>query len=86
MLDNHITSQYTHTLTVTGRQGGLYTCTVANNGPSNNVTSAQLTVQGTYNIVCNVRVYAHAYDYNIYSCMYNVSKQRTICRCRACYA
>ena len=46
VLDNRTTSQYTHTLTVTGRLGGLYICTVANNKPSNNVTSAQLTVQG----------------------------------------
>ena len=49
VLGNRTTSQYTHTLTVTGRLGGLYTCTVANNRPSNNVTSAQLTVQGTCN-------------------------------------
>ena len=27
---NGVTAQYTHTLTVTGRLGGLYTCTVAN--------------------------------------------------------
>ena len=47
VLDNRVTSQYTHTLTVTGRLGGLYTCTVANNRPSNNVTSAQLALQGT---------------------------------------
>ena len=46
VLDDRVTSQYTHTLTVTGRLGGLYTCTVANNRPTNNVTSAQLTVQG----------------------------------------
>ena len=31
---NGVTAQYTHTLTVTGRLGGLYTCTVANNKPS----------------------------------------------------
>ena len=43
-LDNNITAQYTHTLTVTGRLPGLYTCTVANNKPS--LDSAQLTVQG----------------------------------------
>ena len=49
VLDNHITSQYTHTLTVTGRLEGLYTCTVANNRPSNNTASAQLTVQGMCN-------------------------------------
>ena len=44
VLDNHTTSQYTHTLTVTGRLGGLYTCTVANNKPSED--SEQLTVRG----------------------------------------
>ena len=43
VLDNTVTSQYIHTLTVTG---GLYTCTVANNKPSNAV--AQLTVEGMY--------------------------------------
>ena len=46
VLDNRETSQYTHTLTVTGRLGGDYTCTVANNKPSED--SAQLTVQGIY--------------------------------------
>ena len=51
VLDNRETSQYTHTLTVTGRLGGLYTCTVANNRPTNNEASAQLTVQGTFNIM-----------------------------------
>ena len=48
VLDNRITSQYTHTLTVTGKLGGLYTCTVANNKPSED--SAQLTVQGITHI------------------------------------
>ena len=47
VLDNPVTAQYTHTLTVTGRLGGLYTCTVANNKPSKD--SAQLIVQGTLN-------------------------------------
>ena len=46
VLDNRTTSQYTHTLTVTGRLGGNYTCTVANNKPSED--SAQLIVQGIY--------------------------------------
>ena len=46
VLDNRITSQYTHTLTVTGRLGGDYTCTVASNKPSN--ASAQLTVEGIF--------------------------------------
>ena len=34
VLDDPVTAQYTHTLTVTGRLGGLYQCTVANNKPS----------------------------------------------------
>ena len=38
------TAQYTHNLTVTGRLGGLYTCTVANDKPSED--SAHLNVQG----------------------------------------
>ena len=43
-INNATTAQYTHTLTVTGRLGGLYTYTaVANNTPSENSTS--LTVQ-----------------------------------------
>ena len=45
VLDNRETSQYTHTLTVTGREEGDYICIVANNKPSNAV--AQLTVEGT---------------------------------------
>ena len=44
VLDNRTTSQYTHTLTVTGRLGGDYTCTVANDRPSED--SEQLTVRG----------------------------------------
>ena len=44
MLDNRVTAQYNHTLTVTGRLGGLYTCTVANNKSSED--SAQLKVEG----------------------------------------
>ena len=46
VLNDPVTAQYTHTLTVTGRLGGLYTnfsCTVANNKSED---SAQLTVQG----------------------------------------
>ena len=50
MLDDPVTAQYTHTLTVTERQGGQYQCTVSNNKPSHNSTS--LTVQ--------VQVYVHS--------------------------
>ena len=34
VLDDAATATYTHTLTVTGRLGGLYTCTVSNDKPS----------------------------------------------------
>ena len=64
-LDNNITAQYTHTLTMTGRLGGLYTCTVANNKPSND--SSSLRVKGKDNmrthhttqasLKCHVHVY-----------------------------
>ena len=46
VLDDRVTAQYTHTLTVTGRLGGLYTCTVANDKPSE--TQSNITVQGVY--------------------------------------
>ena len=42
VLDDPVTAQYTHTLTVT--TGGEYTCTVSNNKPSSD--SATITVPG----------------------------------------
>ena len=48
VLNNATTAQYTHTLTVTGRLGGLYTCNVSNDKPSED--SAQLNVQGNMHI------------------------------------
>ena len=52
VLDDPVTAQYTHTLTVTGRLGGLYTCFVANDKPSEAVS--YITVQGVYtNDYCN---------------------------------
>ena len=44
VLDDRVTAQYTHTLTVNGRVGGLYKCSVANR--VSNVTSAELHVIG----------------------------------------
>ena len=44
VLNNAVTAQYTHTLTVT--TGGEYTCTVSNNKPSSD--SASITVEGIY--------------------------------------
>ena len=46
VLNDGKTSQYTHTLTVTGRLGGLYTCTVANNKPSEDLT--KYTIKGMH--------------------------------------
>ena len=43
VLNDTMTAQYTHTLTVTA--AGIYTCTVANNKPSS-ATSASITVPG----------------------------------------
>ena len=65
-LDNSITAQYTHTLTMTGRLGGLYTCSVVNNKPSND--SSSLRVKGKDNMCTHhttqrlwkCRVHAHA--------------------------
>ena len=46
VLNDPVTAQYTHTLTVTERLGRLYTCTVANNRPSSD--SGQYYVQGMW--------------------------------------
>ena len=45
VLNDTETAQYTHTLTVTGRLGGLYTCAVSNDKPSS--VSSTYTVEGT---------------------------------------
>ena len=45
MLDDPVTAQYTHTLTVTGRLGGQYQCNVTNSKPSEATTT--FTAQGT---------------------------------------
>ena len=44
VLDDPVNATYTHTLTVAGRLGGQYQCTVSNNKPSED--SSSLTVQG----------------------------------------
>ena len=55
VLDDPVTAQYTHTLTVTGRLGGQYQCNVSNNKPSS--ATANFTVQGTAKIRCNMAVH-----------------------------
>ena len=44
VLDDPVTANYTHTLTVAGRLGGQYQCNVSNNKPS--YDSASFTLQG----------------------------------------
>ena len=44
VLNDAVTANYTHTLTVTGRLPGLYMCNVSNNKPSSD--SAAITVEG----------------------------------------
>ena len=44
VLDDPVTAQYNHTLTVTGSLGGLYKCIVTNNKPS--YASASFVQQG----------------------------------------
>ena len=46
-LNDALTAHYTHTLTVTGRLGGLYTCTVANDKPSEAVVVQELFIRGS---------------------------------------
>ena len=50
VLNDAETAQYTHTLTVTGRLGGLYKCTVSNGKPSS--MSSTYTVEGIYVHAC----------------------------------
>ena len=44
VLDDPVITQYTHTLNVSGRVGGLYTCTVANSIPS--TANMELNIRG----------------------------------------
>ena len=46
VLDDPVTAQYTHTLTVAGRLGGHYTCSMTNNKPSS--VTANFIVEGQY--------------------------------------
>ena len=49
VLDDPVTAQYTHILTVSGRLAGVYICTVANSKPSEQVAS--VTLAGIYDYV-----------------------------------
>ena len=54
VLNDAETAQYTHTLTVTETLGGLYTCTVSNDKPSED--SAQFNVLGMLHYMDMMRV------------------------------
>ena len=73
VLDDSVTAQYTHTLTVTGGQEyrGIYTCNVSNNKPSS--ASASYTITGIY-IIQHIlyHVASCAVKYNI---IYTLSLQ-----------
>ena len=43
VLNDPVTAQYTHTLTMTGILPGIYTCTVANNKPSSDSASKRVS-------------------------------------------
>ena len=48
VLDNATSAQYTHTLNVIGRLGGLYTCSVSNSVPSEDSTDQLLEGKQIY--------------------------------------
>ena len=52
VLNNAVTAQYTHTLTVTGRLGGQYQCSISNSKPS--TATATYAIQGTAEIWCDM--------------------------------
>ena len=83
VFNNVTTAQYTHTLTVTGRLGGDYQCTVSNVKPSEAVVD--FTVEGTaymyiymyaqtltlnmpHNLMCYVNVSYNVIQYFIPQC------------------
>ena len=58
-----VTAQYTHTLTVSGRPEGLYTCTVSNSKPSKD--SLQLNMQGNN---YNFKLWLFNFCFSLRSC------------------
>ena len=67
LLDNTTTALYTHTLTVTGRVGGLYQCNVSNNKPS--LSSANLTVKGVSSSA-SYKLLSLRLEYQLFLCIY----------------
>ena len=49
VLNDTVTAQYIHTLTVTGRLGGQYQCNVSNNKPSSDTAELTIETSNHYN-------------------------------------
>ena len=65
VLDDRVTAQYTHTLTMTQRWGGVYTCTVANDKPSE--AESSITIKGVHLLLCRTHcIYIHAIGHYIF--------------------
>ena len=67
------TATYTHTLTVTGRLGGLYQCNVSNSKPSEAV--AILSVEGDMSIIIMYIFFSTIVPKDLATCMnymYNI--------------
>ena len=60
MLDDPVTAQYTHTLTVTGRLGGQYQCAVSNNKPSVDSTHQNIKGMTKHHFVIDTTLLVHA--------------------------
>ena len=56
VLNNAEIATYTHTLTVTGRLGGLYQCTVSNSKPSHAVASSIIKRKKLYTDQFNLKL------------------------------
>ena len=69
VLDDPVTAQYTHTLTVTGRLGGQYQCTVSNNKPSS--VTAELI------IVTSSRILTTQYHNELFMVLHGLSPCRS---------
>ena len=64
VLDDPVTAQYTHTLTVTGRLPGLYNCTVENYKPSSGSATLEGIARYTLDI-CKAHVFVLALGFNM---------------------
>ena len=64
VLNDAETAQYTHTLTVTGRLEGLYTCAVSNDKPSE--AMANIAIKGAYGLWNAYALYRYLFTYTMY--------------------